>query len=83
MTDSLGSVRTPPAARVDVVREERFGIALADPYRWMEDANCDEMREWLSGQVAYATSVLADRRHNVISLPARPRRAASGPSPAQ
>jgi prolyl oligopeptidase len=46
-------------ARVDVVREEHFGIALADPYRWMEDADSEEMREWLSGQAAYATSVLA------------------------
>jgi prolyl oligopeptidase len=26
-------------ARVDVVREEHFGIVLADPYRWMEDAD--------------------------------------------
>ncbi|HUB38825.1 MAG TPA: prolyl oligopeptidase family serine peptidase [Streptosporangiaceae bacterium] len=46
-------------ARVDVVREERFGIALADPYRWMEDADCQEVRDWLSGQAVYATSVLA------------------------
>jgi prolyl oligopeptidase len=46
-------------ARVDVVREERFGIALADPYRWMEDSDSQEMREWLSGQAAHAASVLA------------------------
>jgi prolyl oligopeptidase len=44
---------------VDVVREERFGNVLADPYRWMEDADSEEMREWLSGQAAYATSLLA------------------------
>lgn len=59
MSDSFDSAGTPPVARVDVVREERFGIALADPYRWMEDADCEEMREWLSGQAAYASSVLA------------------------
>jgi len=59
MDDSLGSVTIPPVARVDVVQEERFGIALADPYRWMEDADSEEMREWLSGQAAYAASVLA------------------------
>jgi Prolyl oligopeptidase, N-terminal beta-propeller domain len=41
---------------------ERFGIALADPYRWMEDADSEEMREWLSGQAACATSVLAGVR---------------------
>jgi prolyl oligopeptidase len=46
-------------ARVDALREERFGIALADPYRWMEDADSQEMREWLSGQAAYATTALA------------------------
>jgi prolyl oligopeptidase len=44
---------------VDIVREEHFGIILADPYRWMEDSDSEEMREWLSGQAAYATSVLA------------------------
>jgi prolyl oligopeptidase len=59
MSDLFDSVGTPPVARVDVVREERFGIALADPYRWMEDADSAEMREWLSGQAAYADSVLA------------------------
>ena len=59
MTDSSRSVGTPPVARVDIVREERFGVVLADPYRWMEDADGDEMREWLSGQAAYASSVLA------------------------
>jgi prolyl oligopeptidase len=44
---------------VEVVREERFGFPLADPYRWMEDAGSEEMRDWLSGQAAYAASVLA------------------------
>jgi prolyl oligopeptidase len=59
MPDSPGPVMTAPVARVDVVREERSGIALADPYRWMEDVGRDDMREWLSGQAAYANSVLA------------------------
>ena len=45
--------------RVDVVREERFGVALADSYRWMEDVGSEEMRRWLSGQAACAASVLA------------------------
>ncbi|MGH3227863.1 MAG: prolyl oligopeptidase family serine peptidase [Streptosporangiaceae bacterium] len=59
MPDSSRPVATPPVARVEVVREERFGVVLADPYRWMEDGDCAEMREWLSGQAAYAASVLA------------------------
>jgi prolyl oligopeptidase len=35
----------PPAARIDVVREERFGIFLTDPYRWME-AEDQELAGW-------------------------------------
>jgi Prolyl oligopeptidase, N-terminal beta-propeller domain len=48
----------PPVARVDVVREERFGIQLADPYRWME-AEDEELAGWLSGQGCYASARLA------------------------
>jgi prolyl oligopeptidase PreP (S9A serine peptidase family) len=48
----------PPVARVDVVREEPFGVPLADPYRWME-AEDEELAGWLSGQGSYAASRLA------------------------
>ena len=49
----------PPVARVDVVREELFGVALADPYRWME-AEDAEFAGWLSGQGSYASSRLSE-----------------------
>jgi prolyl oligopeptidase len=58
VSESSGPVAFPPVARVDVVREVRFGVTLADPYRWME-AEDAELREWLSGQGGYAASVLA------------------------
>ncbi|HEY2548966.1 MAG TPA: prolyl oligopeptidase family serine peptidase [Streptosporangiaceae bacterium] len=48
----------PPAARAETVREERFGVALADPYRWME-AEDAELRDWLAAQGGFAASVLA------------------------
>ena len=48
----------PPIARVDVVREDRFGVPLSDPYRWME-AEDGELADWLSGQGSYAASRLA------------------------
>ena len=48
----------PPVARVDVVREDRFGVQLSDPYRWME-AEDGELADWLSGQGSYAASRLA------------------------
>lgn len=46
-----------PVARVDVVVEERFGVRLVDPYRWMEDEG-PELAEWMAGQGAYAREVL-------------------------
>ena len=49
----------PPVARVDVVREDRFGVQLSDPYRWME-AEDGELAGWLSGQGGYAASRLAE-----------------------
>lgn len=49
----------PPVARVDVVREDRFGVQLSDPYRWME-AEDGELADWLSGQGSYAASRLAE-----------------------
>ena len=53
-----GVVAGPSAARIDVVREERFGISLADPYRWME-AQDQELAGWLAGQGEHAAAVLA------------------------
>ena len=47
----------PPAARVDLVRETRFGVTLEDPYRWME-AEDAELRDWLAGQGGHAAAVL-------------------------
>lgn len=53
----------PPAARIDVVREQRYGILLTDPYRWMENED-QELRDWLTSHGRYANEVLS-------ALPAR------------
>ncbi|MFV2173451.1 prolyl oligopeptidase family protein [Actinomadura sp. LOL_016] len=39
----------PPAHRQDIV-EEIHGHRVADPYRWLEDVDDDDTREWLSAQ---------------------------------
>ncbi|WP_396445085.1 prolyl oligopeptidase family protein [Actinomadura sp.] len=39
----------PPAHRQDIV-EDIHGHRVADPYRWLEDAESDETREWLAAQ---------------------------------
>ncbi|MFD0687716.1 prolyl oligopeptidase family serine peptidase [Actinomadura fibrosa] len=39
----------PPAPRQDIV-EEIHGHRVADPYRWLEDPDSAETKEWLAGQ---------------------------------
>ena len=47
-----GSSRTPryPAARRLDLTEELLGHQVADPYRWLEDADSRETRDWLAAQ---------------------------------
>ncbi len=39
----------PKTKKVDVV-EEHFGIKVADPYRWLEDDNAEEVKAWVEEQ---------------------------------
>ena len=39
----------PPARRQDLT-DQIHGRAVADPYRWLEDADSDETRAWLAAQ---------------------------------
>jgi prolyl oligopeptidase len=39
----------PPARRVDIV-DNFHGTQVADPYRWLEDANSDETVKWVESQ---------------------------------
>jgi prolyl oligopeptidase len=39
----------PPARRLDLV-EDLFGHRVADPYRWLEDADAPETRQWLAAE---------------------------------
>lgn len=48
----------PPAARVDNVTDEYFGVKIVDPYRWMEDLKSGEMQKWMRGQADYADAYL-------------------------
>jgi prolyl oligopeptidase len=42
-------VRYPPARRLELV-EDLFGHAVADPYRWLEDASSEETAAWSLAQ---------------------------------
>ncbi len=49
----------PPRASVRPVPETLHGVAVTDPYRWMENPSDPEWRPYLMGQNAYARAVLA------------------------
>ena len=43
------SAQYPPAHRLDLV-EDLFGQHIADPYRWLEDAEAADSRQWLAAE---------------------------------
>ena len=49
----------PPAASVHEVKEDYFGTAVTDPYRWMEKTSDPEMVTWMKVQNDYTRSLLA------------------------
>ena len=54
----------PPAPRGPVA-EERFGVHVADPYRWLEDLDSNATIGWVTSQNALADSYFA----RVLELP--------------
>jgi prolyl oligopeptidase len=46
----------PPAHRLDLA-EDLHGHQVADPYRWLEDADTADTKEWAAGQEALLQSV--------------------------
>ena len=50
----------PPETRIANVTDTLHGVALVDPYRWLEDEQSPEVRDWIARQNAYADSVLRD-----------------------
>jgi prolyl oligopeptidase len=48
-----------PASRRDDVVDHLGGIAIADPYRWLEDATQPEVQAWMKAQDDYARQRLA------------------------
>jgi len=49
---------TPPKAKVDNVVDTIHGHQISDPYRWLEDANSAETREYVQQELAYTRSIL-------------------------
>jgi prolyl oligopeptidase len=48
----------PPTRRMDV-RDSIHGVLVADPYRWLENGNSEEVRSWMAAEDALARAKLA------------------------
>jgi prolyl oligopeptidase len=51
-------MKCPPPTRVDDVKETIHGVAVSDPYRWLEDQNSPETRAWINAQNACTQNML-------------------------
>ena len=55
---SVAQALKAPPTRQDNVREVVHGVELVDPYRWLEDQNAPETRQWIDAQNQYTHAVL-------------------------
>ena len=51
------SLNYPSARRADVI-DNYFGTKVADSYRWMEDLNSPELKQWIDAENALAFGYL-------------------------
>ncbi|WP_394841591.1 prolyl oligopeptidase family serine peptidase [Pendulispora brunnea] len=56
---SSGSNDAYPASRRENVADSHWGVRVADPYRWLEDAANPEVQSWMAAQDGYARQRLA------------------------
>jgi len=49
----------PPSPKVDQV-DDYHGVQVADPYRWLEDPDTDESRQWIEAQNQVTFTYLKD-----------------------
>ncbi|HET6898296.1 MAG TPA: hypothetical protein VFK70_08105, partial [Vicinamibacteria bacterium] len=53
-----GDPPRPPDTRATDTTETLQGVAIADPYRWLEDQAAPETRAWIDAQNAYTDAVI-------------------------
>ncbi len=52
------SAGPPPPSAMRMVEETLHGVAVPDPYRWLEDADSPESQAWIAQQTAYSRAYL-------------------------
>jgi protease II len=60
----------PAAQRLDLV-EDLFGHRVADPYRWLEDADSPQTRKWLAAEESLWEEYQAIRTRSTRSSTSR------------
>src|SRR6516165_6852145 len=66
-TDKPGEIRggngvilpAPPHASVKPMTDSVNGTSIADPYRWLEDAQSPATRAWIESQIHYTQQYLS------------------------
>ena len=48
----------PPPTRAEIVRDTLHGIPFEDPYRWLEEKDSPETRDWVKSQMDYTQGLL-------------------------
>ena len=51
---------TYPAARLDDIVDDFHGTPVADPYRWLEDADSPNTQAWIAAQNALTEAYLQE-----------------------
>src|SRR5258707_10392930 len=49
----------PPKAKIQPVTDTLHGIAISDPYRWLENQETADTRAWLNEQIKFTEDALA------------------------
>ena len=58
---ALKSALRPPETRIEDVVETLHGVAVPDPYRWLEDSDKAEVERWIEAQNTYTGAYLGNR----------------------
>jgi prolyl oligopeptidase len=54
-------VPAPPTSAVEDRTETIHGVAVSDPYQWLEDSSSQRVRAWIEAQQKYTASLLSQR----------------------
>jgi prolyl oligopeptidase len=55
---SAANIMPPPTTKTEPVTEDIHGVKMTDPYRWLENQNSPQTRQWLEAQEKYARRYL-------------------------